>query len=1056
MNFYSRLIRNHPLANIAFAVVLAMGVLAYLTMPREQDPEINFNWVRVTAVLPGASSEDVEKRVTKPLEDAIKGVADIRFVMSSSRENIAFILVRFRDIDERTFDKRINDLRRDIQNKAKSELPPEAEDPQVMEITTSNGFPTAMVLVTGQAADELLRSRSRQFKEDIERIAGVDQVFATGLRDPELQVEFDPVALANRGLTASDVADNVSAWFRDTFAGKVETAADEGRTAWLVRVVGQTADPEALARIPVTAATRREPVPLGTVAEVARGRAKAGSLASYQGKGAVILAVTKKSRTNTLQLIERLDGYIAAQNPRFASDGVQLQLLDDQTVPTREAIGTMERNALQGLILVLVICWLFLGTRIAFLIGLGIPFSLAGTFAILNALGYTLNISVLLGVVIVLGMLVDDAVVVVETIYYRMQRGEPVHSAAIEGVREVFAPVTASVLTTIAAFLPLMLLPGIVGKFMFVIPFVVTLGLAISLIEAYWMLPAHMAVLAPKPGDGHLNDWRDRFNHFLRVKYSRWLLWVMRRPKRSLLIAIALMLGAVAAVGVGLVRIQFFAFDPIRLFYVNVDMPAGAPIEETLANAEKLEAAVRKHLKPGEARNLAAYAGVKFTDTEPLYGDAYGQVTVSLNPKGDGREVAEIVEAMRADVESLMANAASPGKVTFTMISGGPPVEKPVKVRVRNDEPQELRAAGDALLAIVRAVPGTRDVADDDIPGRPELVLALDRGALRAAGLDAGKVARLVRLHADGEIVAMMRDKGEKLELRVRAKHGSGAGNGKLSGTVGADITRLLDDPIALPGLANAGGSTTLRALVSEETRIGKGVIKHYNLRRAITVEAGLDKTVTDTVAANRIIAAEWQKRANEFPNTDIDFSGELDDIQESLDAMKILFLMGVGLIYLILAAQFRSYFQPLLILVTVPLAFTGVVLGLLVAQIPLSLYTLYGVIALTGIAVNSAIVLIDAANDRLASGMGVLHAAVYAARRRVVPILITSVTTIGGLFSLAVGLGGKSLLWGPVAASIVWGLGFSTVLTLFVMPLLYWMFMRRFAAAHVPSGSEG
>ncbi|MDP2132724.1 MAG: efflux RND transporter permease subunit [Sulfuritalea sp.] len=1053
MNFYSRLIQNHPLANIAFAVVLVMGALAYLSMPREQDPEINFNWVMITTVLPGASAEDVEKRVTKPLEDAIKGVADIRFVMSSSRENIASILVRFRDIDERVFDKRINDLRREIQNKAKSELPLESKDPRVLEITTSNGFPTAMVLVTGQAADELLRSRSRQFKDDIERIAGVDQVFATGLRDPELQVEFDPVALANRGLTATDASDAVMAWFRDTFAGKVETAGDTERTAWLVRVVGQTADPDEIARIPVSSAAvataRKEPVPLGNVAEVSRGRAKAGSLASYQGKGAVILAVTKKSRTNTLQLIERLNTYITEQNPRFTNDGVQLQLLDDQTVPTREAINTMERNALQGLLMVLAICWLFLGTRIALLVGLGIPFSLAGTFAILHALGYTLNISVLLGVVIVLGMLVDDAVVVVETIYYRMQRGEPVHSAAIGAVREVFAPVTASVLTTIAAFLPLMLLPGIVGKFMFVIPFVVTLGLAISLIEAYWMLPAHMAVLAPKSGDGHLNNWRDRFNHYLRLKYSRWLLWVMRRPTRSLIIAVGLMFGAVAAVGVGLVRIQFFAFDPIRLFYVNVDMPAGAPIEETLANAERLEAVVRKHLKPGEARNLASYAGVKFSDTEPLYGESYGQVTVSLNPRNGGREVAEIVEGMRADVEAT----PTPGKITFTMISGGPPLAKPVKARVRNDDPQELRAAGDALLAIVRAVPGAKDVADDDIPGRPELVLALDRGALRASGLDAGKVARLLRLHADGEIVAMMRDKGEKVELRVRARHGMG--NGKSAGSVGADVTRLLDDPIALP----AGGSTTLRALVTEETRIGKGVIKHYNLRRAITVEADLDKTVTDTVAANRIIAAEWKKLATQFPNTDIDFSGELDDIQESLDAMAVLFLMGVGLIYLILAAQFKSYLQPMLILVTVPLAFTGVVLGLLVARIPLSLYTLYGVIALTGIAVNSAIVLIAAANERLDSGMGVLHAAVYAARRRVVPILITSVTTIGGLFSLAVGLGGKSLLWGPVAASIVWGLGFSTVLTLFVMPLLYWMFMRRFGAsrtlAKTPAGAE-
>jgi multidrug efflux pump subunit AcrB len=226
-----------------------MGMLAYLAMPREQDPEINFNWVMITTVLPGASAEDVEKRVTKPLEDAIKGVADIRFVMSSSRENVATILVRFRDIDERLRQAHQRPAPRNPEQ-GQERTAVRGQGPAVIEITTSNGFPTAMVLVTGQAADELLRSRSRQFKDDLERIAGVDQVFATGLRDPELQVEFDPVALANRGLTAADVADSVNAWFRDTFAGKVETAGDEGRTAWLVRIVGQTADPEELARIP--------------------------------------------------------------------------------------------------------------------------------------------------------------------------------------------------------------------------------------------------------------------------------------------------------------------------------------------------------------------------------------------------------------------------------------------------------------------------------------------------------------------------------------------------------------------------------------------------------------------------------------------------------------------------------------------------------------------------------------------------------------------------------------------------------------------------------------
>jgi len=243
--------------------------------------------------------------------------------------------------------------------------------------------------------------------------------------------------------------------------------------------------------------------------------------------------------------------------------------------------------------------------------------------------------------------------------------------------------------------------------------------------------------------------------------------------------------------------------------------------------------------------------------------------------------------------------------------------------------------------------------------------------------------------------------------------------------------------------LLDDGRRVTLGSLVDATQRVAKGYIRHYQLRRAITVEADLLPETTDTVTANNLLKAAWARLQPQYPQVALDFSGELDDIQESIDAMTRLFALGVGLIYLILAAQFRSYWQPFMILVTVPLAFIGVVLGLFVSANPLSLYTMYGVIALTGIAVNSAIVLIDAANERLGKGMGVLHAAVYAARRRVVPILITTLTTIGGLFSLAVGLGGKSLMWGPVAASIVWGLGFSTVLTLFAIPLIYRMFMR-------------
>ena len=265
MKFVELLLKNHPLANILFAVVLAMGTLSYLQMPREQDPEINFNWVSIITTLPGASAEDVEKRVTQPLEDAIKNVTDIRFVLSSSRENVSSILVRFRDISERVFDKRVNDLRREIQNKAQAELPAEVrDDPRVLEITTSNGFPTAQVLVGGIADDESLRRVSREVRTDLERLVGVDQVFALGLHDAELRVEFDPRRLAARGLTAADVADAVGAWFRDTFAGK----ARAGDAAWLVRVIGQDPNPDYLAGLTLAVPRTGTRIPLEEVARV--------------------------------------------------------------------------------------------------------------------------------------------------------------------------------------------------------------------------------------------------------------------------------------------------------------------------------------------------------------------------------------------------------------------------------------------------------------------------------------------------------------------------------------------------------------------------------------------------------------------------------------------------------------------------------------------------------------------------------------------------------------------------------------------------------------------
>jgi multidrug efflux pump subunit AcrB len=1019
-----KMLTNHPLVNILFVVVVSMGLLSYFNMPREQDPEINFNWVNISTFLPGSSAEDVEKLITSPLEDAIRNLQDVRFVNSTSRESASNILVRFRDISERTFDKRINDLRREIQNKANEELPADATDPLILELTTSNGFPTALVVVTGQADDENLRLQARIIKEDIERITGVDKVVAAGLHDPEMQVEFDPHALAARGLNAMDLADSLARAFRDISAGTARVAGSE----WLVRVKGTTSDPSVLAEFQLTSQyDSSKNISLDSVASISRGREEATQLIAFNALPAVSLSVSKISYTNTLKLVDSINAYIDIKNKQLNDTGIQLILADDQTIQTREALSIMQTNAFLGLILVLFVCWIFLGFRIASMVTLGIVFSITGAFWILNITGNTVNVSVLLGIVIVLGMLVDDAVVVVESMYYRIQRGAKGLPAALGALREVGLPVTTAVMTTMAAFLPLMLLPGILGKFMFVIPFVVTVGLAVSLIEAFWILPAHVISMSNSSRSMvHSKDaWRQRWTRKLRLKYAKALCFVIRRPVIFLSLGVLTFVLAIAAVATGQVKQNFFTFDPIRLFYVNVDMPSNAPLDQTLKQTIEVEKRVRQFVEDKEIRAITSMAGIKFTEVEPLYGDQYGQIQVSLTPRNiGGREVDEVVESMRKVVESTPGDAV----ISFLQISGGPPAGKPISVKVRSDDFSELRLAADEVKRLVTNLEGTKDITDNDIAGRSELVLKMDMKIVRKMGLDPGSLSRLLRLHLDGEVVAFMRDNGEKVELRVRAKERSYQ-----------DIQTVLNDPISLP----SGDTTTFSSLFYQENNKGRSTIRHYNLRRAITVEAELESEITDTASANAKLIEQWQSIRDNFPNTDLDFSGELDDINESLNSMFGLFFLGLGLIYLILATQFRSYFQPLLILVTVPMAFTGVIYGLLLTNNPMSLYTLYGVIALTGIAVNSAIVLIDAANARIKAGFRPLHATIYAARRRVVPIIMTTTTTIAGLFSLAVGLGGKSLLWGPVASSIVAGLAVASVLTLFMVPTLYRQFMK-------------
>lgn len=1013
IGFARLLIGNKVLTNLTFILVLAMGVLAYWSLPRQQDPTINFNWIVITVAWPGSSALDVESRITDPIEEAIQRVDDLEFVSSYSREGLASVLVRFEDISTQVFERRLGDLRREV-NTAESEFPDEATDPVFIEITSSNAFPAATLALVGSGDDDSLREQAVLIEKELERRERIDRIDTQGMADPEIRIEFDATRLAALGLSPSDVATTVQTYFQDLAAGELDVAG----SSWLVRLKGKSTDAFDLNRFPILG--RDGSVRIGDVARVTRTQAERSELVRYEGKPSVLLAVMKAEGANTLELVDEVKDYIESRNALEAVTGTRLVLIDDQTIPTRKALNIMQNNALIGLMLVLVVAWIFLGFKIAALTAIGIPFILAGTFWILQGMDQTLNVTVLLGVVIALGMLVDDAVVVVEAIYYRIERGLSGIEAVLDALTETAAPVTAAVFTTVAAFMPLMLLPGILGKFMMVIPLVVSVALLISLVEAFWMLPSHVLGTGMKLNhDGRMQQFRTRLNRGIRHVYTRLLIRALRRPITTLAISMFALIGALGLLASGQIRADFFASDPIRVFYVNVETEPGTRLEQTLNLTVEIEQVVRASLGENEARGIVAYAGQQFTETEPLRGSHRGQVLVGLQP--DGREVSDIVDGMR---EAVLA-VPGPSRVTFLELAGGPPAAKPISIKVRGSEFGELRAAADEIRGILQNTPGIKDITDDAQDGRFALQLTLNPDQVARSGLIPADIARNIRILVDGEIVESVQDQGETVDIRVVAADGQFSSPTEL---LGAQLPTATGDMISLSELVDADRSPAL------------GTIRHYNFRRTITVEADIDSEMTDTVTANQAVMDAWSQLQASYPNVNLDFSGELDDIQESLDSIGILFLFGLGVMYLILGTQFKSYGQPLLILVTVPLAFTGVVLGLFVTGNPLSLYTLYGVVALSGIAVNSAIVLISAANDRLMAGMSLKHATLYAGRRRVVPIVITVMTTIAGLFSLAAGLGGSSLIWGPVATAIVWGLGFSSVLTLFVVPLIYFL----------------
>ncbi|MDA1192710.1 MAG: efflux RND transporter permease subunit, partial [Candidatus Poribacteria bacterium] len=646
------------------------------------------------------------------------------------------------------------------------------------------------------------------------------------------------------------------------------------------------------------------------------------------------------------------------------------------------------------------------------IVGMPVTFALSLTFMYIT--GRSLNSNSLFGLVLVLGMVVDHAIVMVENVYRHIQMGKKPSTAVVDGIQEVFGPVLVATLTTIAAFLPLMLMPGIVGSFLKVIPLVVTLALVASVFEAFVILPSHAAEWL---GHGETVHKTSRWMRALRERYVDALAWVIRRRYAVIVGFVALLISS--GFLIPLIGLNMWSSEALPTFRVYVWMPPGTDLAETDRVMRQLEK-LAMTLPKDEFNAAVTMTGYLEEEGNSERKTNVGQIIVDLAQNKDrDRTVDEIINDLRLRAAAVTGY----DRLVFRKMEDGPPTGKAVEVKVKGKRFDELTTIADEMKADLAATPGVYDITDDFNLGKEEIRIIPDGDRARLHGLEVAQVAGLVRTAVNGEVATTYRDGDEDIDVIVKF----------------ADAKSYTAERIeSMKVLTPSGALIPLKEVAHMQITRGYSDIPRFEGERAITVSANVDESVNSAVAVNQRVQERFKEISQRYPGYSLDFRGQFQEFNDAFSSLAKLFVLGNFLIFILLVAQFKSITQPFIIMFTVPFAFFGAMIGLLVVRAPFSVNTLYGIVALAGIVVNDSIVLVDFINQRRKAGASKWRAIMQGGRLRMRPIMLTTLTTIAGLAPMALGLGGRSETWMPLATTIVWGLATATFLTLFIIPSLY------------------
>jgi len=1017
---------NNVFANIVLLLIFMAGGMALFSMVRESFPQFSIDLISIRVPYPGADPEEVEEGICLKLEDALESIEGIQQYTTTASENIGSVLV---EVDEGyDVDEVLDSVKTNVD--AISTFPLDAEKPIITEIVMRESV--ILLALSGNMGEKQLKTWAEEVRDEVKLLPGISQVEVFGARDYEISVEVSEESLRRYNITFKQVAEAIRSSSLNLHGGIIRTRGEEIR----VRTVERKYTGEELAEIIVLAGPTGQQVKLGQLADIKDGFTQDPISALIDDRPSVFVMVFKTSDEDSLLISQTVNEYLETKQQQLPP-GATLADFYDNTSMLKARINLLSRNGLLGMGLVFFLLWLFLDLRLSFWAGLGIPISLAGGLFILWSIGETINMISLFGFIMVLGIVVDDAIVVGESIYVHRLRGQPPMQAAIEGVAEVGMPVFAAVITSIVAFIPLAFVGGIMGKFISILPAVVISCLVISLLECLFLLPAHLNHLPDL--NRKVSYWNPvsrmmvRFQAFMQAglerfvvrRYMPFLDLVLNWRYVSLATAIATLFLTFGLVKGGLVK--FHVFPKLDGFVVTstVEFPDGTPPHITEAALKNIEAgfvriADRTSTLTGEPliKKRLVLVGQTLSEQNRQTGPSLGSVQfILIDSEKRGIHSNDLLVEWEKEVGSI------PGakSLVFEGLAAGPGGAE-IEVWLQGRDMDTILAAAKELDDKLHTFDGVIQIRTDFSLGKNELRLSLKPEA-RSLGLTVEDLARQVNAGFFGQ--EAFRVQRGKDDIRVKVRF-TDAERSHLTSFEQMRIRTRDNREIPLLSVANV------------EYGPGFSTIKRTNGQRRVAVIADVDpKRANSQEVFTELEQTFFPDLKNRYPGLHIAMQGAKKNARESLDSLKVTFPLALFGIFVIVATIFRSYIQPFVILFTIPFGIIGAVMGHMLLGYDLFIMSMFGMVALTGVVINDAIVLIERVNENLAEGMDFFEAIKKGGARRFRAILLTSFSTVGGLSPLILETDMQAKFLIPMALSLAAGVTFATVLTLVLIPSL-------------------